>query len=191
MDLDEIGMALAQVCWERYAEEVYLAVEDAVRHYAAGNKGSRRETVRQIAVWTDPGALSTCVSFETEAHAPMITPYRIRSDERTGGPVVELLGWAYPSEFEFREYHCINNGSLLSLSRLDCSELEVRDAVMERIGSVLVEVQARVVAEGALDALPRSEVVAFGISTALDWHDHILELRRDVGEPDAGRQSPK
>jgi hypothetical protein len=106
---------------------------------------------------------------------------------RTGAdpetPRVEPVGWVYPSEFEFSEDHCVWNTSLYPLAGLDFSDEATREAVMVRIGAVLREVQQRLIATGVLDALPRGEVLAFGINSAREWHDHVTEVPPPRGAP--------
>jgi hypothetical protein len=172
-------LVLKRVDWVRYGEEAELAVADAVRHYAAGRKGSRQKPVRQIAVWTDPGSLTTCVNFETLEHAISRGGMFIR-----GGPLdqprVELSDWADPSDFEFRYYHCVFNSSLTPLGALDVSDDEVRAVVLQEIERALLGAQQRVVDGRVLDPLPRTELLAFGINSPRGWWDHVIEFRTEA-----------
>lgn len=175
----EINQVLDAIPWDRYEEEVYLAVDDAIRHYVRGTKGSRKDPVTQVSVWTAPQHRLTAVGFETLNHAISQGGAFVNRPGPGQTPRVELVTYQQPADFEFREYHCVYHPALLGLMRLNFNDGRQARGAMERVEKRLLRVRDRVIHEGMVDQLPKSAVLWIGINSPRDWYDHVLELRCD------------
>jgi len=172
---DRTTQILKGIDWARYEEEVYLAVEDAVRHYNAGAKGSNLETLSQLSIRTSPQNRVTSIGFETLSHAVSRGAFVIHRPE-DAEPEVELVTYLNPSDFQFREYHCVAHPALLALGQLQLAKPTQEQVALRAIETHLLSVRDRVVLSGVLGALPRSKSFWLGINSPQDWYDHVVRI---------------
>ncbi len=173
---DLVAEVYRSIGWPRYEEEVLLAIEDALRHYRAGRKGSAVEPLCQVSVSTDPTSGVTAVGFETLQHALRQGGRFVNRPGDSEGPLVELVTYQYPSEFEFRDYHCVYHEVLLPLVRFGPGMGEHRSTVLEWIEQSLLRVREQVLAAGMLEGVPRGPEFWYGINSPRDWYDHVIKL---------------
>jgi hypothetical protein len=169
------GEILKKVDWTRYEEEVFLAVEDAVRHYNAGAKGSNLETVSQISLTTSPQTRVTTIGFETLSHAVSLGSFVVRRPE-DADPQIELTHYVSPEDFQFREYHAVYHPALLPLAELKLSIPEQEQPALRVIETHLLSVRDHLVLHDVLGRLPRAQTFWIGINSPRDWYDHVLRL---------------
>jgi len=165
---------LTEVDWSRYEEEAVLAIEDAVRHYAEGQKGSARAPIIQVALWTDPQVRLSVVGFETLQHAcecGLLAPRFASSPDP-----IDTVALCDSADFDFREYHCVYHPCLLPLLMLNFEEEEVDRLVRVEVSSHLIRVKEHIVASGCLLQLPSAGRIRCGVSSGDDRYDSYVVL---------------
>jgi hypothetical protein len=96
----------------RYEEEVFLAVLDAVQHYVGLKKDAKGEVCSQAAVYTEPFWGYSSVYFLTKEHSAGRGAFRVSDPAGDGRLAYTLICPLHPSEFDFKEYHCVFHPSL-------------------------------------------------------------------------------
>src|ERR1043166_1785409 len=183
------------VDWSVYEIDVYKAMQEAVRKYRRLYASSEiTEMVFQISIWTDGSAGVTAVNFETRRHAEDTIKeweeiFRAEAWEQVVRDTESSEYEGNPASFKYKEFYKIIHPELALLRSGRGFDADRAKAIDRRIEESLLRVVDRIIESGILKELPSEEEIWIGISSPLDWYDHVRKIRTYYRNPQISFQS--
>ncbi len=176
--MNSIRDAISKIDWETYQLNVLKTLKLAIFRFNTEYLHSNDKKVYQIAIWTDPQAFTTCISFETKSHAAdnikrSAKYWRSRNDINTAEAIEELGYCTNPADFEFRQYECFDHSELNSVVGVAYEQQSQRHLIETYLETNLVAVLQQILDEGVLKSLHAESEVIIGVNSPSDWYDHI------------------
>ena len=169
-------MANIDIDWVLYESEVITGLSAAVARYLSGEVRGSVEPLAQVSVITYPQHQESAIGFQTLRGLRARGGVFLRSAPGAIAPVVDVVTYTSPGDFDLRDFHTIRHASLAPLASFNFDAEGAMEGALASLEPHLVAARDRGLATGVFKALPRGERFWIGVNSARDWYDHVIEL---------------